>query len=140
MTLAPAFGSNTATEAAYWQSLVERNIAPLRGANRFAIRFANIANVSKTGAISVWPGFGEAQTNDYVKMLPVPVEVPVVLDDAAFAYRLSSTGFSDGIACDATWEFLRNCGSQHRLQLWPSRCNLSTVQMGCREARPTTKR
>ncbi|AYK20532.1 hypothetical protein [Aeromonas veronii] len=96
-TSAPAFGSNTATEAAYWQSIVERNIAALRGANRFAIRFAKIANVSKTGAISVRPGFGEAQTNDYVKMLPVPVEVPVVLDDAAFAYRLSSDRTSAGL-------------------------------------------
>ena len=139
-TSAPAFGSNTATEAAYWQSLVERNIAALRGANRFAIRFANIANVSKTGAISVRPGFGEAQTNDYVKMLPVPVEVPVVLDDAAFAYRLRSTGFSDGIACDATWEFLRTVDHNTGYNYGRFEVQFKTVQMGCREARPTTKR
>jgi hypothetical protein len=78
-------------------------------------------------------------------MLPVPVEVPVVLDDAAFAYRLSSdpdkrrTGGGDWIACDATWEFLRTVDHNTGYNYGRFEVQFKTVQMGCREARPTKR-
>jgi len=138
-TAAPAFGSNTAAEAAYWQSLVERNIAILRGANRFSLRFGKIAIISKTGEISVKPAFAEAINNDYVRMLSVPADVPVVLDDPEFARRISSdpdnrrTGVGDWIACDATWEFLRTVDHNTGYNYGRFEVQFKTVQMGCRE-------
>jgi len=103
---------------------VERNIAVLRGANRFAIRFTQIASVNKTtGTITVRPGFGMSRSSNGVNMVLVPAEVPVVLDDTEFVDRLKNE--RDGwVACDATWEFLRTVGLEVQFK---------TVQMACRE-------
>lgn len=140
---APVYGSNRAEEDAYWNALSVQTVSDLSRASQFSIRFAKIVEVAKDGGLSIQPSIGEAVTNDYVRMMPVPASVPVIIEDAAFASRLSSdpdkrkTGVGDWVSCDAVWHFVgtkdRNTGySYGRYEV-----QFATKQMGCQEARPS---
>jgi len=126
--------ATSAEAAAYWQSLVERNIAALRGANRFAVRVKQIAHINKTtGMLSVRPGLAGRVDGDPVNMVTVPADVPVVADDAELVNHLKTRG-GGFIICGAIWEFLRivdhntgNAGGRFEMQF-------KAAQMECSPA------